>query len=399
MKYDGKRVLFLGAPVFQIPVVKKAKEMGLHVGIVDIDGGAPAFPYADECFVHSIRDDEGVLEIAREFKPDGIVIGANDTAVLTGARVCRELGLPGNSVQAAMNSTDKVKMLEAFERSAVPHPFYRVVKKADIESFCEPLPYPVISKPVDSSGGRGISIINSAEELREAMRFSSNAGQSGDILIEEYLSGTEISVEVLVVEGKPHIIQITDKLTSGAPNFYETGHAQPSTLSEETKARVRELASGAVLAVGLVNSPAHVEIMVTESGPKMIELGSRLGGDCISTILADTSVRGVSMAGAAIEMALGETPDVGNYADSGTCVGIRFIPAEDGVLSAIEGVDEAKKTADLIELRITGRIGVRYTRATDDSARFGYVVCSGKTTELALESCAEAVKKLRFVLE
>lgn len=399
MEIKNKRVLFLGAPVFQIPIIQKAKEMGLFVGIVDINRNAPALPYADKTYICSIRNKEAVLQIAREFKPDGIVIGACDTSVVAGAYVCDTLGLPGNSVEAAVNSTDKVKMIEAFDRCGVAHPLYQVVRKDEIESFSMTLPYPVITKPIDSAGGRGISIVHDSGKLEEAMRFSSQAGRSGDILIEEYMRGREVSVEVLVVEGKPNVIQITDKITSGEPNFYEIGHSQPSTLPDDAKEAIRELASKAVLAVGLKNSAAHVEIMLTEHGPKMIELGARLGGDCITTYLTDCSVSGVNMAQATIEMALGETPDVRHFSDSGLCVGVRFIPAEEGVLTDVSGLDEAERSDGLIQIEITGVIGRHYSKAVDDSARFGFVVCAGKTTEAALAQCGKVIEKLQFVTE
>lgn len=127
MAKSMKRVLVLGAPVFQIEVIKKAKEMGFYVGVVDINENAPAFSYADETFVCSIRDYEGVLHIARDFRPDGILIGACDTSVVTGARVCNALGLPGHTIDAAVNSTDKVKMLEVFEKFGVAHPQFQVI--------------------------------------------------------------------------------------------------------------------------------------------------------------------------------------------------------------------------------------------------------------------------------
>ena len=225
------------------------------------------------------------------------------------------------------------------------------------------------------------------------------AGNSGDILIEEYMKGTEVSVEVLVVDGKPHVLQITDKITSGEPYFFEIGHSQPSVLPSEVKEKIKDLASRAVLAVGLKNSAAHVEIMVTEQGPKMVELGARLGGDCITTYLIDTSVSGIDMAQAAIEMSLGITPDVNNYKNSGKCAGIRFIPAEEGTLKEIRGLEEAEKTDNLIKIEITGVIGKKYSKATDDSARFGYVICEGTTTEEALGRCAKVMEKIKFVVE
>ncbi|MCR5781234.1 MAG: ATP-grasp domain-containing protein [Clostridia bacterium] len=399
MEYTGKRILFLGAPIFQIPVIQKAKEMGLRTGIVDINEKSSALPYADDKFICSLRDPEAVLKIAREYKPDGIVIGTLDTSVRTAAYVANALNLPGHTMEAALNATDKVRMLEAFEKGGVAHPAYQVVKKADIDTFEMTLPYPVISKPVDSAGGRGVSIIRNDGELRDAVRFSSDTGLSGDILIEEYMRGSEVSVEVLIVDGRPYVLQITDKITSGEPNFFEIGHSQPSVLPADTKDKIKELASKAVLAVGLDNTPAHVEIMVTGQGPKMIEMGARLGADCITTYLINTSVSGINMAQAAIELALGEKPDVSHYHDSGICAGIRFIPAKAGTLKEIRGLDEAEKMSDVVIISITGKIGRHYSDATDNSARFGHVVCSGKTTKEALEQCSRVIDKLQFVVD
>ena len=393
-----KRILILGAPIFQIPVVQKAKEMGLWVGIVDINADAPAFAYADECFTCSIRDVDGVLAIAKKFKPDGIVIGACDTSVVTGARVCKELGLPGNTVEAALNSTDKGKMIQAFEAHGVAHPFFRIVKKEEIANFSVTLPYPIISKPVDSAGSRGIRIIHEESELRDALLFSSQAGLSGNIIVEEYMRGPEVSVEVLVTGGVPHVLQITDKITSGEPFFYETGHSQPSALPEDTKRKIRDLASAAVLAVGLTDSTAHVEIKVTDEGPKMVELGSRLGGDYITSYLLENSVYGISLTRSAIELALGLTPDASRYYDCGS-VAVRFIPAKKGVIKAIYGVDDVKKDSDVIAFDIIGKIGERYSDAASNSARFGAVVCRGTTTRDALEHCQRIIDHIFFEME
>ncbi len=394
-----KRVLFLGGPIFQSPIVRKAKKMGLYTGVVDINRDAPAFHYADETFICSLRDTEAVMKIARCFNPDGIVVGACDTSVVTGAYVSRALGLPGHTVDVAINSTDKVKMLEAFERCNVAHPIFQVIRKQEIESFSMSLHYPVISKPIDSAGGRGIYMIHNENELKKAVCFSSQAGRSGDILIEEYMQGPEVSVEVLVIDGTPHIIQITDKITSGAPNFFEIGHSQPSALPQDTKESIRKLASKAVMAVGLVNSPAHVEIIITEQGPKLVELGARLGGDCITTYLLETSISGINMAQAAIELALGIKPDVSNYHNSGNCAGVRFVPAREGTLNDIRGLNNAEQIDDVVKIELSGIIGKHYDNATDDSARFGYVVCKGKTTKEALDQCQRVIDCIQFVVD
>lgn len=393
-----KRILVLGAPVFQIEVIQKAKQMGCYVGVVDINHDAPAFPFADETFVGSIRDYETVLGFAIKFKPDGIVLGACDTAVLTGSKVCETLGLPGHTVETAVNATDKVKMLEAFERAGVAHPQYQVIHKDSIGSAEINIGYPLISKPVDSAGGRGVKIVHKQEEMREALLYSSAAGRSGDVLVEEYMSGPEVSVEIIVSDGVPYVAQVTDKITSGEPNFYEIGHSQPSALKEETKEKIKALAKSAVLAVGINNSPAHVEIIVTEDGPKMVELGARLGSDCITSYLTDTSVSGISMMESAIKLALGEKPEIGTIRESGTASAVRFIPAREGTICSIDGDDEARELPGVVKVTITGELGKQYSNATDDSARFGYVVCKGATTEEALARCEKAIEQIQIQL-
>lgn len=393
-----KRLLILGAPVFQIEIIQKAKQMGCHVGVVDINPHAPAFLYADESFIASITDTEKVMEIARFFRPDGIMPGACDTAVLTASKICDKLNLPGLSVETAINATNKIKMLEAFARMGIAHPRYQVVRKEELVDAKSEIGYPIISKPVDSAGGRGVSIVHCAQQLHEALLYSSTAGKSGDVLLEEYMKGPEVSVEVIVVDGSPHVIQITDKITSGEPNFFEIGHSQPSMLNTSVKEKIKSLAGAAALSVGLRNSPAHVEIIVTEEGPKLVELGARLGSDCITSYLTDLSVSGISMIGSAISQALGQKPEIGVICDSGIASAVRFIPAKEGTICSISGVDAAIQYPGVVHAVVMGQVGRQYEHATDDSARFGYVVGKDTTPRKALEHCDKAMELIKFEL-
>ena len=391
-----KKVLFLGAPVFQIPVIEKAKQLGLYVGVVDINPEAMGVHYADEHFVCSLRDDEKLFEIAKQFKPDGIVIGACDTSVVSASRICQKLGLPGHSIDTAVKATDKLQMLLAFQAHHVAHPEFWLVNKNEIETFCKDITYPAISKPTDSSGSRGIYYIQNSSELKSALKYSSNAGRSGVVLIEEYMNGPEVSVEILVVNGVPYVLQITDKITSGPPYFYETGHSQPSALPEETKNRIAHLAKQACTAIGLENSPAHVEIKVTDNGPKMVEMGARLGGGCISTYLLDTSIKGICLSEEAIRMAMGMIPNVVSFTNSEDAVAVRFILAQEGTIQSITGVDEASKEDGVIKVMIYGTVGQHYKQTFDNASRMGFVVAKGKTTKEALLKCELAIKKIKI---
>lgn len=386
-----RRVLVTGGSFFQVPVVQTARKLGCHIGVIDINSEAPAKRYADESFDVSLRDAGAMMEVAKAFKPDAIVLGACDTGVVTAARVCEMLGLPGNSVETAIAATDKVKMLEAFNKFGVACPVHQVVSASDIDDFVMEVPFPAISKPTDSSAGRGVRLIEGPDDLPEAVRFSSSAGVTGDVLIEEFMEGPEVSVETLVVDGIPYALQVTDKITSGVPYFFEVGHCQPSTLPECVKEDIRSLAKKAALAVGIKNGPAHVEIKATKEGAKMVELGARLGGCFVSSRLINASVSGVDLTEASIRIALGESLDAIRYQDSGVCSAISYIvPEREGTMRSVLGVDEARSLDGVLDVGIMGVVGRRYELATNNSGRIAYVIAAGDTKDEALEICERA---------
>ncbi len=391
-----KRILILGGNLFQIPVVETAKEMGLYVGIVDIDEKAPALPYADEAFTCSIKDKTAVLEIAKIFNADAILCGACDTGVVTAAFICQTLGLPGLTEDVAIKATDKLRMIQTFRENGVPHPAFQVVRKYEDFKLNEDMQYPLIVKPIDGAGSRGLDLINNENELKEKVKKCSDFGTSGDVLLEEYMQGPEVSVEVLVVNGTPHVLQITDKTTTGAPNFIEIGQSQPSSLPKNTKETIASVASKAVLAVGLYNSAAHVEIKVTEQGPKMVELGARLGGDYITSYLINASISGVNMMQATISLALGDSPDVSNYSNNTSYIAMRAILSEEGVLTDISGLDAAERLNGVLKVIMNAKINERYVAAKSNTDRVGYIFATANTKEEAMDICSKALDAINI---
>lgn len=391
-----KKLLFLGGPIFQLPIIEKAKEMGLRIGVVDIDKGAPARGCADDFFCTSILDKEAVFDIVEQYEPSGVICGACDTSVQTAAYVCEKFCLPGNSVETARKATNKLLMLKAFSLGGAPHPKYQYIARASISNARSQLPYPLISKPTDSSGSRGINLISCQEEYFEKVANSSLAGRSGDVLLEEYLVGDEISVEVIVCEGIPHVLQVTDKITTGAPHFCEIGHSQPAVLSQDLRSQVEDVASRACRAVGLQNSPAHIEIKLTQRGPVLIELGARMAGDTISTLLINHSLHGINMSEMAIRIALGEKFEVPAFENKGDYVAIRFIGSHKGELVSITGTEEVKESIGVKDVALFGKEGMYYSVSNSNSDRVGYVIATAKTKREALERCQKAIEKLHY---
>ena len=391
-----KKLLIIGASVLQVPGIKKAKELGYYVAVADYDPKAVGIPLADEYFNVSTIDTEGVAKVAKEFNPDGIMTLATDMPMRSVSRAAKELGLPGISMDTAIKSTDKGEMIKAFERAGVEHPWYYIALNEDeFKEVLDKVSYPCIMKPTDSSGSRGVVLVHSKEELENEYSYTKDNSRKGGVIVEEYMVGSEVSVEVMAVGGVPHVLQVTDKLTTGAPHFVEMGHSQPSRLGEDNVAKIKDLAIRAVKAVGITDGPAHVEIMLTKDGPKMVELGARMGGDCITTHLVPLST-GIDMIKATIETSCGITPDIEQKLNKGSA--IRYFNTDCGTIESIEGVEEARALEGIKEITFVKNVGDKVGTIGSSTDRVGFVIAQADTAEDAVKVCKRAMELIKITV-
>lgn len=391
-----KKVLIVGASAWQVPMIQKAKELGYQVGVVDYNPEAVGIPYADAYFNASTIDPEGVCAAAKEFGADGITTVATDMPMRAIAYTCQQLGFVGITPEVAVKATDKAEMIRAFRQRGVPHPWYYVVENGDIGAVRSKLTYPCICKPTDNSASRGVVVVEDEAQLLEAVRYSSENGRSGTVIVEELLVGSEISVEAFAVKGQVHVLAITDKITTGSPHFVEMGHNQPSRFTGETKAQIEAAAAAAMKAVGIENGPAHVEMMVTSRGPVLIELGARLGGDFITTDLVPLST-GIDMLGATIRLACGEDVDVSVKAPK-ACT-IRYFKTDYGVIRGVEGIPEAMALPGVIRADMLKQTGEEAPPISNSLDRVGYVIAQADTVEQAALACEKAMEVIYVQIE
>ena len=368
--------------------------MGFTVGVVDYNPKAVGVPMADEFFCVSTIDIEGVADVAKHFAPDGIMTLATDMPMRSIARSAEECGLPGISMETAIRSTDKGEMIKCFEAHGVEHPWYFILKDvAALGNIRERVTYPCITKPTDNSGSRGVMLVHNEDELRDAVAYSSENGRCGGVIVEEYMRGPEVSVEIIATGGEPFVLQVTDKLTTGAPHFVEMGHSQPSRLPPDDLEKICDLARRAVKAVGIEDGPAHVEIILTENGPKMVELGARMGGDCITTHLVPLST-GIDMIDATIRIACGENPDLVPKLKKGSA--IRFFDAPRGTIVGIDGVEEAAAIDGICEISFTKGVGDTVGEIGSSTDRIGFVIAQADTAEAAIKLCEQATHIIKI---
>lgn len=387
-----RRLLIIGASILQLPAILKAKELGLYVGVADFNPEAMGISYADEYFNVSTIDEFGVYQVAKEFKADGIMTLATDMPMRAVAYATQKLGLVGITYDTAVKSTDKGEMIKAFESSGVEHPWYYILQTPEeLGTVIQKITYPCISKPVDNAGSRGVMLVESSKELENAVRYSSSNGRNGEVIVEEYLQGDEVSVEIMVIDGDVHVLQVTDKLTTGAPHFVEMGHSQPSRLGDENVEVIKDLAIRAVKSVGIDNGPAHVEIMLTSKGPRMIELGARMGGDCITTHLVPLST-GIDMVKATIQIALGEKPNIVPEFEKGAA--IRYLKEKYGIIKGISGIDIAEKIDGVKQITLVKTLGDKVGEIGSSIDRMGYVITQASTVDDAVICCENAIKQI-----
>lgn len=378
-----KKMMILGAGPLQIPAIKKAKELGYQIILVDYDENAPGFALADVKLVVSTLDQEEVYRQALLCQPDVLIASTSDGPVRTAAYVNEKLGKrPDLSYENAQCATIKSKMRDRLKEYGVPIPEYFAAEDyAAFSRAVEKLNGNCIIKPADNAGSRGVVLFDGTADARAVYDYSSENSKNGTVMVEEVMKGPEVSVEALAIKGEPHIIAVTDKYITHPPYFVELAHCEPSILDEHMIEEVKAAAAQAIKAIGIENAPAHVEIKVTEDGPKIVELAARLGGDFITSRLVPLST-GIDIVEASVILAAGGKPDLVPKRQQGAA--IHFIHAEKaGILSEIVLPEGLQGQAGVEEIALYKMLGekINGTRSSDD--RLGHVITTGVTAKEA----------------
>ena len=303
-----KKIVIIGANDFQNQLILKAKEMGFETHVFAWQDGSIGERTADYFYPVSIVEIDEILEKCKEIKPDAVATIASDLANITVSKVAAGLGLPGNTPECIEISTNKYAMRSAFAHAGIPTPAFYKVDQAQDELYKMKLP--VIVKPTDRSGSRAITKIMDFKDLEGAIQDAVDQSFEKKAIVEEYIEGNEYSYETISYRGKHTNLAVTKKYTTGAPHFIETGHCEPSDLSKETLEKVHKTMYAALDALKITDGASHGEFKVTPEGDiRIIEIGSRMGGDCIGSDLVPLST-GYDFMEMVIDVACGKEPQI-----------------------------------------------------------------------------------------
>jgi biotin carboxylase len=368
----GKRkIAIIGASDLQLPLILKAKEMGYETHVFAWAAGDVGEEAADLFYPISIVEVEQILEQCRKINPAAVASIASDLAAITVNRVANALGLPANPPETAVIATNKYEMRRTFMSAGIPTPrFLRVHAGGDLKEALQ-MRLPIIVKPTDRSGSRGICKLTSFDGLRESVEKACAESFERCAIIEEFIEGEEYSCECISQEGTHHFLAITKKFTTGAPHFIEIGHMEPSGLDEQTCRRVREQVFKALDALHVTCGASHSEFKVDpeNGGIRLIEIGARMGGDCIGSDLVRLST-GYDFVKMTIQAAAGDK--------------ITLEREDHAAAAAVRYVMNKKDYEDFLALKrnepeaIYRMSDIRYEEkeVTDSSRRFGFYIAT-----------------------
>lgn len=360
-------IVIIGANDFQNQLILKAKQLGYQTHVFAWQCGDIGEKTADYFYPISIIEKEKILEECKKIQPKGIVSIASDLANITVNYVAEKLGLTGNGMHCTRMATNKHLMRRAFEANHLPSPKSILISLDNIEDVSE-FQYPLIVKPTDRSGSRGIFKVENVDQLQAAISKVQELSFEHKALVEEFVEGNEYSIEYVSWKGTHTFLAVTKKQTTGAPYFIETGHVQPADdISLEMQETLKILVPQILDALEIRYGASHTELKIDQNGKiGIIEVGARMGGDCIGSDLVFIST-GYDFVKMVIDIACGIQP--------------QFIAEKEKQIAAVQFIfdEEDSKKLDWIYAnhaeaiyRISEMEPFDERTISDSSTRYGY---------------------------
>lgn len=391
-----KKLMIMGAGIYQVPLIKKAKEMGIETIVVSIPGNYPGFAIADRIYYENTVDYEKVLEIAKKEQIDGIVTAGTDVAVITIGKVCEEMGLSGIGYEAAKIASNKILMKQKYEEYGVRTARFRQLHFSDdVLEKTKGLQFPLIFKAVDSSGSRGIIRVNSKEEFEQARLLVKENSKTDSYIVEEFIEGKEFGAQAFVYHGKVQFILPHGDYVFQGDTGVPIGHYAPYDLSEEQLEDTRNQLTKAIAAMHLDNCAVNADFIMKDGKTYVLELGGRSGATCLAELVS--IYYGYDYYEKLILAALGENLEFPQeQANPNASMLLRS--EKDGIITKIADGNEPGDDG-LVEVQFDYKVGEAVKKFHVGPHRIGHIITKGETLEQAVHTLEKAMEKIQITVE
>ncbi len=397
-----KKILILGAGIYQVPLIKVAKKLGIYTIVASIQGNYPGFELADKVYYENTTDHRKILSIARREQVDGIVTAGTDVAVITIGKVCDALGLKGLSAEAAELATDKLLMKQCYEKHGVRSAKFRKVSFDDehYANIISDLSLPVMFKSVDSSGSRGIVKVNSPSEFDSARNIVLDNTRSDYFIVEEYIEGEEFGAQAFVQDGKLEFILPHGDYVFNGDTGVPIGHFAPYDLDPAIIEDSRQQLIAATRAMQLNNCAINADFILKDGQTYVLELGGRSGATCLAELVS--IYYGFDYYEKIIRVAIGEKVDFGVDVNSTEQDGVAnasmlLMSDKDGVIKS--QTNSNAEHPDIVEIQFDYKPGDPVHAFRVGPHRIGHVITKGKSLDDAVELLHKALDNISIEVE
>jgi len=397
------KVLIVGCGFPQLGLLRAARELGLHVIGVDANPSSIGARICQEFHEASTHDVEAIVRVARMARAQGITTCGSELALASTVRAAQALGMPFYGDAATVDRCQaKDLMREAYRSGGAPIPaFASASALADVETFVAEQGLPIIVKPSRGWGQRGVSKVETRSELDAAYRRAHDASTAGIVIVEEFVEGTEFSVNAYTSDGETMVCSVTERIITHYPDPPGITFAEwyPSGLDRTGEDRAIAAALAGIRALGIRRGPTYTQLRLGPKGAKLVETAYRLGGGLDPDVALLAS--GISLFRKILGVALSK-PDweaAGPERERhGGAIG-KFLVAQPGRVTRISGLEDARAVSGVVAAEVYVEVGATVHPLTDGSKRAGHVLAFGKDRGEAEERASRALGAIRIETE
>lgn len=388
------KALVIAGGLPQIELIKQLKERDIEALLADGSPAAVARPYADKFFHVDIFDVEAIKDIAVKEKVDFLITVCADQVLLVVAQVSEMLGLPCYiDYETCQDVSDKIRMKRIFKQSGIPTTDYVETDHFDMDAIGK-LKYPLVVKPVDAYSSKGVRKAENLDELKLYYEEAHQIGRSGRVIVEEFFSGEEISVDAFVVNGKAQLLNVTNsEKVKDKDRFVIFRGCYPAKVSEAVMRQIEDICQKIADGFGLVNAPLLVQLLHDGDMVSVLEICARTGGNMKYLLIKYAS--GVDVIGATLDITLGQKPDLSPKYKKYDVVVNDFVYCKPGTFDHFEGFEELEKEGIINEfhpVRLKGTLMHGVTSSSDRIAGMNIVANSVEEYNAKLTFINKTVK-------
>jgi len=369
-----RKILVFGCGELQESLISNAKLLGYYVIGLDIKNDIAAKNLCDRFFVIPGDDFNATCKLVEEFQIDGLITSATDRPLEMMAKISEKYSFVFPTLEAIKNTTNKHLLKNILIKNNIPTANATLLENISEIKNINQFSYPLIVKPVDNSGSRGVIYCSDATSLIESLHKALYYSNVKKVLVEEYIGGEEYSIESLIFKNNVSVIQITKKETTAPPYNVELAHKQPAQLNPIIYNRILEVVKKMASALELNNCACHTETKVYNGIPYIIENGARLGGDYITSHLTPLS-SGVNMEQQLLKICIGE-PFVCPMIEQNYAY-IKYFHFPEGIVEFDQDKLSEIIHPNLVKLEFKLSSGQRIPRITNSMDRYGFIIVNG----------------------